>query len=239
MRTGRTGFTLMELLVVIALIAIIAALVFPVFVEARTAAREASCKSNLKELGAAIQLYKDDWGASVLSVTASRKWGDNGWMEKIYKYHRNMELYRCPSRNINFAYSMNAKMASETAARPVKPSAFIVLFEAPGSGSGMIDLPGGDVAPCGDCNMTNVTSNGRIQSDGVAYGGADILTPGSSIQHHQWDGNNKPEHYNQLFFPGPHSGASNVLFFDGHVRRFTDWRPGAMTFDPTITGYTD
>jgi len=47
MPTGR-GFTLIELLVVIAIIAILAAILFPVFAQAREAARKPTCASNLR-----------------------------------------------------------------------------------------------------------------------------------------------------------------------------------------------
>ena len=47
------GFTLIELLVVIAIIAILAAILFPVFAQAREAARKASCLSNTRQLGTA------------------------------------------------------------------------------------------------------------------------------------------------------------------------------------------
>ncbi len=57
----KKGFTLIELLVVIAIIAILAAILFPVFAQAREKARQASCLSNLKQLGTATILYLDDW----------------------------------------------------------------------------------------------------------------------------------------------------------------------------------
>ena len=50
-RTARSGFTLIELLVVIAIIAILAAILFPVFAQAREKARQATCLSNLKQIG--------------------------------------------------------------------------------------------------------------------------------------------------------------------------------------------
>jgi prepilin-type N-terminal cleavage/methylation domain-containing protein/prepilin-type processing-associated H-X9-DG protein len=57
---GRQGFTLIELLVVIAILAILAAILFPVFAQARDAARKATCQSNLKQFGAAFQMYAAD-----------------------------------------------------------------------------------------------------------------------------------------------------------------------------------
>jgi prepilin-type N-terminal cleavage/methylation domain-containing protein len=60
-RRKRTGFTLVELLVVIAVIALLAAILFPVFAQAREKARQASCLSNLKQIGAEMLMYTDDY----------------------------------------------------------------------------------------------------------------------------------------------------------------------------------
>src|SRR3712207_2096902 len=57
----RKGFTLIELLVAIAIIAILAAVLAPVFVQARTKARQASCQSNLRQVGAGLLLYAQDY----------------------------------------------------------------------------------------------------------------------------------------------------------------------------------
>ena len=45
---------------VIAIIAILAAILFPVFARSREAARAAACRSNLKQIGAALAMYRDD-----------------------------------------------------------------------------------------------------------------------------------------------------------------------------------
>jgi len=63
----RSGFTLIELLVVIAIIAILAAILFPVFAQAREKARQASCASNLHQLGLAFISYSTDYDETFMS----------------------------------------------------------------------------------------------------------------------------------------------------------------------------
>jgi len=60
LRSQRKAFTLIELLVVIAIIAILAAILFPVFAQAREAARKTACLSNLKQIGTGFQMYAGD-----------------------------------------------------------------------------------------------------------------------------------------------------------------------------------
>ena len=55
------AFTLIELLVVIAIIAILAAILFPVFAQAKEAAKKTSCLANIKNLALGQLIYSNDY----------------------------------------------------------------------------------------------------------------------------------------------------------------------------------
>lgn len=104
-RQVRRAFTLIELLVVIAIIAILAAMLFPVFAAAREAARAGSCRSNLKQLATAFQMYTQDYDGQAVSVRMDyttppsplRPGGWYDWDDLVYPYVKNAQLYVCPS----------------------------------------------------------------------------------------------------------------------------------------------
>jgi len=57
----RRAFTLIELLVVIAIIAILAAILFPVFAQAKEAAKKTAALSNVKQTATAFMIYTSDY----------------------------------------------------------------------------------------------------------------------------------------------------------------------------------
>jgi prepilin-type N-terminal cleavage/methylation domain-containing protein/prepilin-type processing-associated H-X9-DG protein len=108
------AFTLIELLIVIAVIAILAGLLFPVFASARAKAHQTTCTSNLRQIGVAIALYRDDWEHYVPAILGRprqlRMWMemDRGRQGLIDPYLRSEGVRQCPSRRVAAArYCIN------------------------------------------------------------------------------------------------------------------------------------
>src|SRR5262249_38803068 len=102
-RRVRRAFTLIELLVVIAIIAILAAILFPVFAQAREAARSTSCKSNLKQAGLAMSMYMQDHDGKVVPCyryQGSFEGDPLLWYPDLLNpYVKNAGIWYCPSRS--------------------------------------------------------------------------------------------------------------------------------------------
>jgi prepilin-type N-terminal cleavage/methylation domain-containing protein len=96
----KTGFTLIELLVVIAIIAILAAILFPVYARAREKARESTCQSNLRQIGAAVQMYvMGNNGKLPPDVRPfSGKTADDSERLRaiLLPYTKNKDIFHCP-----------------------------------------------------------------------------------------------------------------------------------------------
>jgi len=111
----KKAFTLIELLVVIAIIAILAAILFPVFAQAKEAAKRTASLSNVKQIGTAFHIYVNDYD----DVTPSL-WGGSGtcmpdgtncsqeWWFGLYPYFKSIDLVYSPERTDGTAGSYNA-----------------------------------------------------------------------------------------------------------------------------------
>jgi prepilin-type N-terminal cleavage/methylation domain-containing protein/prepilin-type processing-associated H-X9-DG protein len=117
--TGRKsfGFTLIELLVVIAIIAILAAILFPVFAQAREAARKTSCLSNEKQISLGVLMYAQDYDEHLQDMVLGGNcnqscWIGSGcayqdaggwWFGRIYPYIKNYQIFSCPDDTRSFS----------------------------------------------------------------------------------------------------------------------------------------
>jgi prepilin-type N-terminal cleavage/methylation domain-containing protein len=105
MRLKNRAFTLIELLVVIAIIAILAAILFPVFAQAKAAAKKTSCVSNMKQLclaGLAYMTdYDDVWFPRYAACPSTGPTSDAQlvWSGLLQPYIKNQGIYICPSAN--------------------------------------------------------------------------------------------------------------------------------------------
>lgn len=98
----KKAFTLIELLVVIAIIAILAAILFPVFGQAKMAAKKTASLSNQKQLGVALQLYLNDsddvYGqAYYYNNDNNSSNGYTQWSGVIQPYVKNLNIFVDPA----------------------------------------------------------------------------------------------------------------------------------------------
>ena len=107
-RAPKAAFTLVELLVVIAIIALLAAILFPAFADARDKAREASCKSNLRQIYLGLKQYGQDYDGSfpdqsVLGNSSFRYTNDvYSLPQLILPYTKSEDIWFCPSAYAGF-----------------------------------------------------------------------------------------------------------------------------------------
>jgi prepilin-type N-terminal cleavage/methylation domain-containing protein len=125
----KKAFTLIELLVVIAIIAILAAILFPVFAQAKAAAKKTASISNQKQISLGVTMYgadNDDMyprnddcqpGSSLNPAQNTQPFNPTGlgctaapffyrvnhfsWQKWIMPYVKNIQLFVHPNRTIN------------------------------------------------------------------------------------------------------------------------------------------
>jgi len=128
----KRAFTLIELLVVIAIIAILAAILFPVFAQAKLAAKATASLSNVKQLTTASMIYSgDNDDMQMLSATINDLGApaDNmqPWSYILLPYNKSVKMYQDPLlggqgdksgaygniENLEYTYSTQFSYASQ------------------------------------------------------------------------------------------------------------------------------
>lgn len=100
----KKAFTLIELLVVIAIIAILASILFPVFAQAKTAAKGSVDLSNVRQVGTAFQLYLADHDDTYPPLvyfgpqnqTVPNNFGQYRWPWLIHPYAKSFQVFWSP-----------------------------------------------------------------------------------------------------------------------------------------------
>jgi prepilin-type N-terminal cleavage/methylation domain-containing protein len=96
----KRAFTLIELLVVIAIIAILAAILFPVFAQAKVAAKGTASLSNVKQLNTSSIIYATDYDDKQMLVgfpdATATAYGIRPWTSIMMPYMKNLQILGDP-----------------------------------------------------------------------------------------------------------------------------------------------
>ena len=90
----KRGFTLIELIVLIVVVAVCLIVVIPVF-SVREKARQARCKSNLKQMGTGMHLYTEKYGQYFPDTNGG------GFLARLYQTDilQDVQIYRYLNQN--------------------------------------------------------------------------------------------------------------------------------------------
>jgi prepilin-type processing-associated H-X9-DG protein len=218
--------------VVIAIIAILAAILFPVFAKARQRAQNATCQSNLRQLGQAALMYQDDNGymimpALLVPFTDFANWEISSWYQRVNPYMRVL--------NQTSGFSIDERLTCPLAPK-VDPSlrrtyGYNLFYASTAPTSGYPTLrhrsPGAMSNPSSTIQFMEVwqfkEGNGASGVPTAAGRGSLFCYP---PQAYPYAGDVSNGGY--AYAPGFHSGRvatiierlrgqSNIVWFDGHV----------------------
>lgn len=199
------GFTLIELLVVIAIIAILAAILFPVFAQAKAAAKKATVLSNAKQMAVSFLMYAGDYEDTLLTQHNTQK--DIGEFQFLLQpYMKSREIMLDPTRtrtNCDTAYDKTGRCIG------FAPNFGIYSYN---NGNGIFHLSEDDI------NVPKASMwRGRNMSD-FAHPASTILV-GTT--------NDRNMYTLSFYFQGEdgkdesalrHSGSYPMAFVDGHAK---------------------
>lgn len=222
---NKGAFTLIELLVVIAIIAILAAILFPVFAQAKVAAKKTSSLSNLKQIGTAFVLYIGDYDDTSMPAyysedgfASTHYWW--GYIDTSGKLNENQGFLYPYTKN-------NAIKADPSFADTVKINSLGTL----GYGYNYDYL----TAPDANYNQNGVSLGAAEQpTRTVGFVTSAVWANWESPAAMHGNGLADAPSFNNPSAHGLYAGLANVLWLDAHVKSVKPvYRTGSM---PTYSG---
>jgi prepilin-type N-terminal cleavage/methylation domain-containing protein/prepilin-type processing-associated H-X9-DG protein len=219
-RKCATGFTLIELLVVIAIIAILAAMLLPALAAAKQRAWTITCNSNLHQISLGMKMYADDNSGRYPKSFGHVSWNftnpdapTNAWMQQIYSYTQNTNVFRCPSNKL-LPSSAQSRFNYFNGAR----AAFVAAnYQQASLNEKLIKLPT-ELVVSGD-TLDFATDD----ADKDDYSQNCVGGPANGLPWEEWQA---------------HSQGQNILFADGHAKWYKGYSTNEMTFRyTTMSGW--
>jgi prepilin-type N-terminal cleavage/methylation domain-containing protein len=219
------AFTLIELLVVVAIIAVLAALLLPALQGARAKAKDAACRSNLRQLHTAIVVYADDHDGRLPDAYSISKrkmaadallWSDPRFLHNKLALYLNprQQVWLCPGwpPDNPHVYVGGTTATHNVNGTPDNPSAGSVPGTPFNFGEGYVYYPWGWIG---------AISDPAIQAQYVGYArltGPPCQSEAKVLQ--CYPGQEIVNATGAIATPGPHGTDAtrwNVLWLDGHV----------------------
>ncbi|MBC8136149.1 MAG: DUF1559 domain-containing protein [Fibrella sp.] len=209
-RSKANGFTLIELLVVIAIIAILAAILFPVFAQARQKARQATCVSNLKQIGIASMMYQQDYDEAWVPLWTI----DNGGTYVPYYNLVDTYVKMKPGTSRSGLWHCPSNIPQDTWFNESATHHSYVASTLRNLGTGCDDTPISNAGCTADASLVAPSSTIVLVESGTDWDAWDFAIASQGL----WSGGPTP-----WMFAG-HARQSNYLFADGHVKSLSPLR---------------